>query len=537
MARSKEEDKITISLVFPERYGDYEWKVECSKDTLTVLDNFEMNVNKKDKKYELLTLIESENRQSASKMIKSHKNYTWKKYFMYSPYLRIFGMRNPTVDLPRLEEMMHNMIAIFMLADEYIIGGEEIEYETYSALAKIINQYDAKIESQEESVAQKNHLTWQEKRALSEEILGYNIWHDPADVFDFPEMINLNYEFIGKRIWDIVTKYKDKCSGPVEIDEAEIKFSGINNTVLEIPVYLSPIMKTISNSHKYIPWMFGKKGENIFDKFTYTCRPSKYIDNEIWKTMEILKRLLDWQKIDCFEEEGFLENYYRFIYCTFKKAEDAVNETYLVYYAMEKIYALELFELETDYILEHFKENMDVLDEKKTMLRHYLNMIFNVNGVWTRLELAECFLKEFFNKEISDDFKGEIDSILEEHKSGYILLRKDESFNKKELYDEVKKSVQCGRNERCAEDSECREQKKCEWSWYVKRHKGALAPNDEEKWYKEYLPQGERAAMMLRVMKASIGHSLDFGIDMEGEDGRWNETCCRDYLCGVDDEE
>lgn len=81
MARGKEESSIIINHIFPEKYDGLDLDVECSNQRIEILKDFEMNVGEMDKKYELLTMIENENKMPASKMIKSHKYYKWKEYF------------------------------------------------------------------------------------------------------------------------------------------------------------------------------------------------------------------------------------------------------------------------------------------------------------------------------------------------------------------------------------------------------------------------------------------------------------------------
>lgn len=173
MARGKKENDIIINHIFPEKYNG--WKVKCSNirerkidqkntgknvryaDELHIVEDFETNVVKADLDYELMTMLENETKCPATQMIKSHKRYDWREYFFTSPYLEIFGIEEPIIRLLYLKDMMNQMIIVFILAEKYIVGEEDIPDDTYTALDKLIKEYKKKAQPKKDLIPQEKN--------------------------------------------------------------------------------------------------------------------------------------------------------------------------------------------------------------------------------------------------------------------------------------------------------------------------------------------------------------------------------------------
>lgn len=66
------------------------------------------------------------------------------------------------------------------------------------------------------------------------------------------------------------------------------------------------------------------------------------------------------------------------------------------YYLVEKIMAMQLFDIETDIILNFVEGDLKAFKQKHSDLGSILKKIYEFRGCFSRIELAKCVLKEYF---------------------------------------------------------------------------------------------------------------------------------------------
>lgn len=318
---------------------------------------------------------------------------------------------------------MEKIITILILADRYIVGNEDASITSYIALEKLIEIYYKKKHGEKNDI----QLTSLEKKSLSEDILGFNVWNDEMNLFDcltieslrkkegsiakrienivveqekkssfdnglktdkgdevclsdfsLSKLLKEEIENINKQIKNIISEFEETYSSTVKTCESKIEFISKKENVLRIPVYLKPVIEVIYSSYKEIPWMYAGKElpANIYNKFDYNYYDFGGVTKQEWETLNIMKIIRNVEQLDAFEKDGFLDNYYQFVYKTLCKILDD-NNKYLVFYAIEKIYTLELFELEMKIINEHKVNQLLLSDKKKRLLGSVLKEFLN----------------------------------------------------------------------------------------------------------------------------------------------------------------
>lgn len=314
------------------------------------------------------------------------------------------------------------------------------------------------------------------------------------------EAKKVNRKKVDRDIQNIVREYQEKHN-TVEC-EAEITFVDKKmGATLRIPSYLEPIIKVAGASCEQIPWIYGREQSSIYDKFQY----SSYGKSKEWKTMNIVMKKIELESFDCFSQEGFLDNYYNFVYKTLKRISNGIDDKvkrYLAFYAMEKIYTLELFEFETQMIYDYQNNNNNLTDEQKELLEYYLERIYLLNGAKTKIEIAKevltCFFDNIGMKE--EQLKAKIDALF--NKIDYETLHEGIK-DRKELENNLRKST---------------------WAWYDKRHEDAInSDKNLEEWRRCYMCTEDKRKIMIFVMRASVRESLRFELKMAKITRLWGE--------------
>lgn len=180
--------------------------------------------------------------------------------------------------------------------------------------------------------------------------------------------------------------------------------------------YLKLIMKVLVKYYNIFPLI---PQESIYQKkkSRYVGNPliGKNMYNQLFKIRKLCEGL---NMEEAAKKDNFLDKYYEFYYKSLKEIRGARsvsakldgNRRELIstelqhvggYYLLEQIFALELFQFESEIILKYVNDtDKKAIMDESDRLNYCLKIIYGIRGVYTRRIFAENFLNDFFKRKM-----------------------------------------------------------------------------------------------------------------------------------------
>lgn len=510
MSRGKNSDASVILGVFPDRYADFDENLKLEGKYVTLNNNWEMNVySEEDVQYELLAWIEKEDRTAINNLLSSHNKPEWIQYFLTSPFLNIFGLENIIDIIPNLSEVLENTEACAVLADKKgidVCHDENILmffYKIFDIMDKL---------KRNEHISEDEEPTSQEMKAFSLAVLGFNVWRDEYVPFSLETNVRIredkkeNVKQILGRISYISNNFKKQEQEEKLKDNSRVgHFERTKGKVIMCPRYLREIIQAANLSCSKYPWAYYDEGENVYSSIIYNYSSEMMMSEEKYISLKKLLKIIDCENVfdQSLNSQEFIKRYYRFVGAVLKQVKDD-DDKYIIFFTIEKIFALDLFEEETKVIVENINKSNALSQEEIIRLGDVLSKIYQLNGAWGKKSVAVNIINNFFESRNSSDncrsdeeYEDWLDYLYGENAIEEYLQSKKQALKKGEHYGKIKIS-----NYIIDHKSVC--------TWYLDRHIDILIKKKNlNQWCDRWIPQ-DNQNILKWVIESSVYNALKY---------------------------